>query len=54
MTLNAIRFVVDDLKQAETLHGQNGVAYRRHGERLIVPPEKAFGATLIFESAELG
>ena len=54
MTMNAVRFAVADLAQTEALHRQNGVAVRRHGARLIVPPEEAFGATLIFEAAELG
>jgi Glyoxalase-like domain len=50
LTLNAIRFAVADLGQTEALHRQNGLAVRRHGERLIVPPDEAFGATLIFEA----
>jgi hypothetical protein len=54
MTLEAIRFVVDDLAQAETLHQQNGLPSRRRGQQLIVPPQEAFGATLIFEPAKLG
>jgi len=54
MTMNAIRFVVTDLAQTEALHRQNGVTVQRQGERLIVPPEEAFGATLIFEAPEVG
>ena len=50
LTLNAMRFAVADLGQTEALHRQNGLAVRRHGERLIVPPIEAFGATLIFEA----
>jgi hypothetical protein len=53
-TLRAIRFAVADLAATETLHRQNGVTARRQGERLVVPPDEAFGATLIFEAAELG
>jgi hypothetical protein len=53
MTMNAMRFAVVDLAQTEALHRQNGLAVRRHGTRLIVPPEAAFSATLIFEAAEL-
>jgi hypothetical protein len=50
LALNAMRFAVADLGQTEALHRQNGLAVRRHGEKLIVPPEEAFGATLIFEA----
>ena len=52
ITLNAMRFAVADLARTEALHRRNGVAVRRHGERLIVPPDVAFGATLIFEAAK--
>lgn len=52
ITLSAMRFTVADLAQTEALHRRNGVAVRRHGERLIVPPDVAFGATLIFEAAK--
>jgi len=52
MTMNAIRFTVADLAHTEALHRQNGVAARRHDDRLIVPPEEAFGATLIFEASK--
>ena len=50
MTMIAIRVAVADLAQTEALHRKSGVAVRRHGERLIVPPIEAFGATLIFEA----
>jgi catechol 2,3-dioxygenase-like lactoylglutathione lyase family enzyme len=50
MTLNALRFEVADIAQAETLLRQAGIAPHRHVGRLIVPPELALGATLIFES----
>jgi hypothetical protein len=50
LTLNAMRFAVADLRQTEALHRQNGLAVRRHGEKLMVPPDEAFGATLIFEA----
>lgn len=53
MTFRAMRFAVADLARTEALHRQNGLAVRRHGERLVVPPEEAFGATLIFEAPEL-
>jgi hypothetical protein len=52
LTLNAMRFAVSDLARTEALHRQNGLAVRRHGERLIVSPEEAFGATLIFEATD--
>jgi hypothetical protein len=52
ITLNAMRFAVADLAQTEALHRRNGVAVRRHEERLIVPPDAAFGATLIFEATK--
>lgn len=50
MTLNALRFEVADIAQAEALHRRGGIASRRHVGRLIVPPDVAHGATLIFES----
>jgi hypothetical protein len=50
MTLNALRFEVADIVQAEALHRQRGIASRRHAGRLIVPPDVACGATLIFET----
>jgi hypothetical protein len=49
MTLNALRFAVADIGQAEALHRQNGVASQRHAGRLVVAPDTARGATLIFE-----
>jgi glyoxalase-like protein len=52
MTLNAMRFEVPDLAQVEFLHRQSGIASRRHVGRLVVPPEVAHGATLIFQAAE--
>lgn len=54
LTLNAMRFVVADLAHTEASLRRNGVAVRRHQERLIVPPIEAFGATLIFETAKEG
>jgi hypothetical protein len=51
MTLGAMRFAVADIAQAEALHRQNGIASQRHGGRLVVPPDIARGATLIFETA---
>jgi hypothetical protein len=54
MTLNGLRFAVDDLTQAEAGHRHNGIASRRHAGRLVVPPEVAHGATLIFETPKMG
>jgi hypothetical protein len=54
ITLRAIRFAVASLAGTESLLQQNGLAVRRHGERLVVPADEAFGATLIFEPANLG
>jgi catechol 2,3-dioxygenase-like lactoylglutathione lyase family enzyme len=51
MTLNAIRFAVADIGRAEATIAAGGIAPQRHVGRLVVPPEKAFGATLIFEAA---
>jgi hypothetical protein len=51
MTLGATRFAVDDIARTEAVHRQNGIASRRHGECLVVPPDVAHGATLIFETA---
>lgn len=52
MTLNAMRFSVADMAHAEALHRQNGIASGRHAGSLVVPPDLAHGATLIFESAK--
>ncbi len=54
MTLNALRFVVADIAQVEALHRRSGIASKRHVGRLIVPPDVAHGATLIFETAKEG
>ena len=51
MALGAMRFAVADIAQTEALHRQNGITSQRHGGRLIVPPDIAHGATLIFETA---
>ncbi|TMJ49356.1 MAG: VOC family protein [Alphaproteobacteria bacterium] len=52
MTLNALRFEVADIAPLEASLRQGGIAARRRVGRLIVPPDLAFGATLIFESAK--
>jgi len=51
MTLNALRFEVADIARVEALHRQSGIASQRHVGRLVVPPDVACGATLIFETA---
>lgn len=51
MTLNAVRFEVADIAQTEALHRRNGLDSRRHAGRLVVAPDTAHGATLIFERA---
>jgi Glyoxalase-like domain len=54
LTLNAMRFTVPDLARAQGLFRQHEIAFRRHGESLIVPPDVAYGATLIFEAGNMG
>ena len=51
MTLNAIRFAVSDIGHAEATLVSGGIKPQRHVGRLVVPPDQAFGATLIFQSA---
>ena len=51
MAINGLRFEVADLAKVEALHRQNGVASQRHVGRQVVPPDSAYGATLIFEVA---
>jgi hypothetical protein len=56
MTLNALRFAVADIAAVEALHREGGIGSRRQSRgdngRLVVTPELAFGATLIFEAAK--
>ena len=52
MTLNALRFAVADLAQVEAQHRDHKIPSRRHAGRLVVPPDLACGATLIFETAK--
>jgi hypothetical protein len=51
MTLDALRFEVADIAQAETLLQRHEIASQRHVGRLVVPPAAAHGATLIFQAA---
>jgi hypothetical protein len=52
MTLEAMRFEVADIGQVEASHRRGGIKSRRHAGSLIVPPDIAHGATLIFETAK--
>jgi hypothetical protein len=52
MTMNAIRFEVTDLGLTEALLSENDIDCRRHTQRLVVGPDIAHGATLIFEASE--
>ena len=52
MTLDALRFEVADIAQADAWLRANGIASQRHVGRLVVPPKVAHGATLIFETAQ--
>ncbi len=54
MMLNALRFEVADIGQVEALHRQGETASRRHVGRLVIPPDVAHGATLIFEAPKVG
>jgi catechol 2,3-dioxygenase-like lactoylglutathione lyase family enzyme len=54
MTLNALRFKVADMAQVEAMHRAGGIDFSTHVGRLVVPPEAAHGATLIFEHVKEG
>lgn len=47
--LKGLRLAVPSIDELEQQFRKNGIASHRHIGRLIVPPEAAFGATLIFE-----
>lgn len=49
MTLAGLRLGVGRLDTAETCLRDSGIAFHRHLDVLVVAPETAFGATLIFE-----
>ncbi len=49
--LAALRFAVRDFDKAAGLLTGAGVALRRHRERLVIGPQAAIGATLVFEAA---
>lgn len=48
-SLQGLRLSVPDIDVAERALENGGVAFHRHMGRLVVPPDTAFGATLIFE-----
>lgn len=50
-TLKGLRLSVPSIDEVEQQLRNNGIASHRHIGRLIVPPEAAFGATLIFEAS---
>jgi Glyoxalase-like domain len=54
MTLNAIRFEVADIAKAAAAIGAGGIAAHTDARRVVVRPDAAFGATLIFETAKEG
>jgi catechol 2,3-dioxygenase-like lactoylglutathione lyase family enzyme len=49
MTLNAMRFAVADMARVEAILAGSGVKVERHPGRLVIRPDLAYGATLIFE-----
>ncbi len=49
-SLKGLRLTVSDIDATERVLKSGGVASHRHIGRLVVPPEAAFGATLIFET----
>jgi glyoxalase-like protein len=51
MMFNGLRIRVDDIAQVEALLARDGITSQRQMDRLIVAPDVAYGATLIFEVA---
>jgi hypothetical protein len=49
-SLKGLRLSIPDIDAVERALKSGGVAFQRHMGRLVVPPETAFGATLIFEA----
>lgn len=49
-TLEGLRLAAPDLDAVERIFKANNIASHRHIGRLVVKPEAAFGATLIFET----
>ena len=54
MMLNAIRFAVADIAEVETTFAEAGVEMERRLGRLVIRPDLAYGATLIFEGPKVG
>jgi hypothetical protein len=50
--LAALRLACPDLSTAENSLAAGGIEVRRHRGRLVVPPNAAFGATLVFEAMQ--
>ncbi len=50
MTLAALRIGVSWRERVESHLKANGIAFERRGKAVIVKPEDAFGATLVFEA----
>lgn len=50
MSLKGLRLSVPDIDAVERVLKSGRVAFHRHMGRLVVPPQTAFGATLIFEA----
>ncbi len=48
-TFKGLRLVVEDIAAVEQFLKRNGIACRHHVGRVVVPPDVAFGATLIFD-----
>lgn len=51
-SLKGLRLAVPDIDATERALGAGSIASHRQMGRLVVPPEAAFGATLIFEAPE--
>lgn len=49
--LSGLRLEVRDLDQLETRLNAGGIAHQRRVGRVVIAPENAFGATLVFEAA---
>ena len=49
-TIEGLRLAAPDLDTVERIFKTNNIASHRHIGRLVVPPQAAFGATLIFET----
>jgi hypothetical protein len=54
VAISGLRFTVADLAATEATLKQGGIAAQRHMEWLVIAPQTAFGATLIFEGPVKG